>query len=81
MTKIAYEVVEHDGGWTYKVGDVFTDTYPTHEAASLAAKAAATEHGLAGDTTVISFEDADGRWHEETAPGDDRPEIEVKDEG
>ncbi len=79
MTRIAYEVVEHDGGWTYKVGDVFTETYPTHEAASLAAKAAATEHGLAGETVPISFEDADGRWHDETADGDDRPEVEVKD--
>ena len=24
MTRIVYEVVEHDSGWTYKVGDVFT---------------------------------------------------------
>lgn len=79
MTRIAYEVVEHDGGWTYKVGDVFTETYRTHEEASAAAKAAAAEHALSGDTTPISFEDADGRWHEETAQGDDRPEIEVRD--
>ena len=81
MTKIAYEVVEHDGGWTYKVGDVFTETYRTHEDATTAAKAAAAEHTLAGTTEVISFEDADGRWHEETADGDDRPEVEVKDPG
>ena len=81
MTKLAYEVVEHDGGWTYKVGDVFTETYPTHEAATAAAKAAAAEHGLAGDTVPISWEDTDGRWHEETAQGDDRPEVEVKDAG
>ncbi|UAJ11539.1 DUF2188 domain-containing protein [Glacieibacterium megasporae] len=81
MTRIAYEVVEHDGGWTYKVGDVFTETYRTHEDATAAAKAAATEHGLSGETEVISFEDADGRWHEETAQGDDRPDIEVKDTG
>ncbi len=79
MSRIAYEVVEHDGGWTYKVGDVFTETYPTHEAASAAARAAAAEHGLSGETTPISWEDADGRWHEETADGDDRPEVEVKD--
>ena len=81
MTKLAYEVVEHDGGWTYKVGDVFTETYATHEAATAAAKAAAAEHGLAGETVPISWEDPDGRWHEETAQGDDRPEVEVKDEG
>ena len=79
MTMIVYEVVEHDGGWTYKVGDVFTETYPTHDEATAAAKAAATEPGLSGDTVPISFEDADGRWHDETADGDDRPEVEVKD--
>ena len=79
MTMIVYEVVEHDGGWTYKVGDVFTETYPTHDEAAAAAKAAATEHGLSGDTVPISFEDANGRWHDETADGDDRPEVEVKD--
>jgi len=79
MTRIAYEVVEHDGGWTYKVGDVFTETYPTHEAASAAANAAAAEHALAGETVPIEYEDADGRWHAETADGDDRPEVEVRD--
>ena len=79
MTKISYDVVEHDGGWTYKVGDVFTETYASHEDATAAAKAAAAEHTLAGTTEVISFEDADGHWHEETADGDDRPEVEVHD--
>ena len=79
MTRIAYEVVEHDGGWIYKVGDVFTETYPTHEAASAAAKAAAAEHALAGETVPIEYEDADDRWHAETADGDDRPEVEVRD--
>lgn len=79
MTRIVYEVVEHDGGWTYKVGDVFTETYATHEEASLAARAAAIEHGLSGETVPIEFEDEAGRWHDETASGDDRPEVEVKD--
>jgi hypothetical protein len=79
MTRIVYEVVEHDGGWTYKVGDVFTETYATHEEATLAAKAAAIEHGLSGETTPIEFEDSEGRWHDETAEGDDRPEVTVKD--
>jgi hypothetical protein len=79
MTRIVYEVVQHDGGWTYKVGDVFTETYPTHEEATLAAQAAAIEHGLAGETVPIEFEDADGEWHDETADGDDRPEAVVKD--
>jgi hypothetical protein len=27
MTKITYEIVEHDGGWAYKVGDVFSEPF------------------------------------------------------
>ena len=38
MTDIKYEVVEHDGGWAYKQGAVFSETYPSHEAALAAAK-------------------------------------------
>jgi len=79
MTKIAYEVVEHDGGWTYKLGDVFAETFPTHAEASAAAKRVASEHGLAGTTETISYETSDGKWHEEVADGDDRPETSVKD--
>lgn len=79
MTDITYRVVEHDGGWTYKLGDVFAETYPTHDAALAAAKAAANEHELAGETEVISWEDPDGKWHEETADGSDRPHAAVED--
>lgn len=37
MTKIVYEIVEHDGGWAYKLDDVFSETYPTKEQATAAA--------------------------------------------
>jgi len=30
-----------------------------------------------GDTTVIEYEDEHGKWHTETARGDDRPETDV----
>jgi hypothetical protein len=29
-------------------------------------------------TTGISYEDKGGRWHDEVAAGDDRPETDVK---
>ena len=80
MTEIAYEVVEHDGGWTYKLGDVFAETFRTHDEASAAARAVAAEHMLAGETVPIEFEDADGAWHEEVADGDDRPQVVIKDD-
>jgi hypothetical protein len=80
MTKIVYKLVEHDGGWAYKVGNVFSETYATHEAARVAAAKAATEQRVPGPTEPIEFEDEKGKWHEETAKGDDRPSTEVDDE-
>jgi Uncharacterized protein conserved in bacteria (DUF2188) len=79
MTKISYEIVEHDGGWAYKVDNVFSETYPTHEAAHAAAARAAAEQRVPGPTEPIQFEDEKGKWHEETAKGDDRPSTEVVD--
>ena len=37
MSKVVYEIVEHDGGWAYKFNKVFSETYPTHAAAHAAA--------------------------------------------
>ncbi len=79
MTAIVYHVVEHDGGWAYKVGDVFSETFPSHDAAHHAAARAAAEQGAAGDTEAISYQDRDGGWHEELAKGHDRPETAVED--
>lgn len=79
MTKIVYEVVEHNGGWAYKVGDTFSETFDTRDDAHRAAAAAASEQHLGDETHDIEYEDAQGKWHLETSPGDDRPETEVKD--
>ncbi|HEY0919032.1 DUF2188 domain-containing protein [Devosia sp.] len=77
MTEIRYQVVEHDGGWAYKVGDVFSETFPSRQVATLAAEQAAQRQAQAGRTEAISYQDAEGRWHEEIARGDDRPETGV----
>jgi hypothetical protein len=79
MSQVIYKVVEHDGGWAYKVGDVFSETFPTRELAHAAAAQAALEQRTPGDGGPIEYEDRAGRWHEETARGNDRPETEVKD--
>lgn len=79
MTKVIYEVVEHDGGWAYKFNKVFSETYPTHAAAHAAAEKAAAEQRVPGKTEAIQFEDSKGEWHEETASGSDRPMTEVVD--
>ena len=77
MTRIIYEIVQHDGGWAYRVDGVYSETFPSHDAAHRAAKRAAAEQRVAGDTVGISYEDASGRWREEIAEGGDRPETEV----
>src|SRR6185312_13238106 len=43
MNKVTYQIVEHDGGWAYKLGDVYSETFRTHEEALNAARAAAAE--------------------------------------
>ena len=79
MTDITYIIVEHDGGWAYKVGDVFSETFRTHDAALHAAQRAAGEQRVAGEETGISYEDARGQWHNELSAGDDRPTTQVVD--
>ena len=78
MTKVIYEIVEHDGGWAYRVDGVYSEPFPSHDEARAAAERAAREQIRAGDTTEISWEDKDGRWHDEVAKGDDRPETDVQ---
>ena len=78
MTKVTYEIVEHDGGWAYRVNGVYSETFPSHDAARTAAERAANEQIVPGKTTAISWEDKEGRWHDEIASGADRPETDVE---
>jgi hypothetical protein len=79
MTEVTYQIVRHDEGWAYKVGDVFSEPFPTHAKALAAAKRAAQEQRTPGATHVIEYEDEQGKWHTETARGTDRPDTRVKD--
>ena len=79
MSKVTYEIVEHDGGWAYRVDGTYSESFPTREEAHTAAERAAREQRAPGATEGISWEDARGRWHSEVAQGNDRPEPEVKD--
>jgi len=77
MTEVHYKIVQHDGGWTYKVGDVFAETYPTRTEAEAAAKRAAEEQREPTAPTDIEYEDERGRWHTEHSTGD-APETDVQ---
>jgi hypothetical protein len=79
MTKVTYEIVEHDGGWAYRMGTTYSETFASHADALAAAKAAAAEQQVAGTTEGIEYEDASGKWHGEVSQGDDRPQTEVSD--
>ena len=78
MTKITYQIVEHDGGWAYRVGETLSETFATHDLARKAAERAASEQVVGGSETGISYEDKAGHWHEEVSRGDDRPETDVR---
>jgi hypothetical protein len=77
MAKVVYHIVQHDGGWAYKVEDVISETFPTRAEAETAARSAAARQRVPGETEPIEYEDAKGRWHDEVADGRDRPTTEV----
>ncbi|HXQ83529.1 MAG TPA: hypothetical protein VN769_05625 [Xanthobacteraceae bacterium] len=78
MAKIIYHIVEHDGGWAYQVNGVFSETFRSHDIARAAAQRAVQEQHVPGETRTISWEDEAGKWHEEVARGNDRPETDVE---
>ena len=78
MSNVTYEIVEHDGGWAYRVDGVYSETFPTHDAARRTAERAAREQRSPGVDGGISWEDKDGVWHDEVSKGDDRPVTDVE---
>jgi uncharacterized protein DUF2188 len=79
MTHVIYKVIRHDDGWAYTVDGTFSESFPTHRAALEAARRAAAEQRVPGQTEAIEYEDENGRWHSEVASGRDRPDTEVED--
>ena len=53
MAHVVYRIVEHDGGWAYRVGDTYSETYPTHEAAKAAAVQASREQKVPDENAAI----------------------------
>jgi hypothetical protein len=78
MSTMTYQIVQHDGGWAYQADGVFSETFPSHDAARHAAERAAKIHVVPGDDADISYEDTAGHWHDEHSSGGDRPQTEVK---
>lgn len=78
MVDVIYRIVQHADGWAYKLGETFSETFPTRDAAKTAAHRAAAEQHVVGETRGISWEDESGRWHEEISDGSDRPDARVE---
>ncbi len=79
MTKVVYKIIKHENGWAYQARGTISETFPTRDAALEAAKRAAGEQKVPGETVGIEYETADGEWHEELDPGTDRPQTAVED--
>ena len=79
MSKVVYEIVEHDGGFAYRVGATLSETFRNHDEARAAAVKAAAEHEQRGHGEEIEFEDSKGKWHQEHADGADRPSTTIAD--
>src|SRR5215218_4640352 len=59
--KIHHKVVEHDGGWAYKLGDVFSEAFRDRTTALAAAKRVAAEQHVPGSAAYIEYRDEAGR--------------------
>lgn len=79
MPKLTYEIVAHDGGFAYRVGDVYSETFASHRAAHSAAERAAGRQQMGDVPRLIEYQDDQGRWRTERAGNDRRPETEVSD--
>ena len=78
MSHVTYRIVQHDGGWAYKLGDSFSETFTSHDRARAAALAAAREQRVPDQTAMIEYADAAGDWVTERADGHDRPRVDVE---
>ena len=79
MTQITSRIVEHDGGWAYRLGDTYSETFGVRADAHAAAVRAAREQRVSDATAWIEYETADGEWVTERADGHDRPQTDVED--
>lgn len=78
--RVTYHVGEHDGGFAYRLQDVWSETFPDHDSALTAAKSAAQRQHVAGRDADISYQLENGSWKTEHVSGGDRPDTTVVDD-
>ncbi|MCO6187832.1 DUF2188 domain-containing protein [Rhizobium sp. L1K21] len=75
---ITYHVERHDEVWAYRLDDVWSEPYATHDDAFEAARSAAERQRLEGSDTTINYQTEDGQWHYEFSAAGDRPQSDVE---
>jgi hypothetical protein len=79
MAHVTYKIVRHEDGWAYTANGVFSESFAAHAQALAAARRAAAEQRVPGESGTIEYEDESGNWHTEQASGTDRPQTDVED--
>ncbi|MDK4723801.1 MULTISPECIES: hypothetical protein [Rhizobium] len=80
MMPLIYKVGKHDEGFAYRLGDVWSETFPDHESALAAAKSAAARQQQDGEDAQITYQLYDGRWLTEHVSRGEGPTTDVIDE-
>jgi hypothetical protein len=78
MSHVTYQIVEHDGGWAYKVGDCLLRVLCVQGVGADSRPESGSGTNGPGDDEAIEYEDKVGKWHDEDAKGSDRPDTEVR---
>ncbi|MBB3389020.1 hypothetical protein FHT82_001743 [Rhizobium sp. BK275] len=60
MAGITYQIVRHDNGWAYKLGDTLSEPYATAEQAMDRARNAAARQKIGGGDALLAYPAPDG---------------------
>ncbi len=60
MADITYQIVPHDNGWAYKLGDTLSEPYATAEQAMDRARDVAARQKIGDGDALLAYPAADG---------------------
>ncbi|MFC5759743.1 MULTISPECIES: DUF2188 domain-containing protein [unclassified Rhizobium] len=60
MAAITYQIVPHDNGWAYKLGDTLSEPYATAEQAMARARNVAARQKIGKGDAVLAYPAPDG---------------------
>ena len=72
---VTYEIVPHNGGWAYRLDDVYSETFPSKEDATRAAEAAASKQKV--DRVTVDTNDEDSPFANSNARLDNVSDLDL----